>query len=144
MRLSPAASGLHIGARNSHISSMAESTHTDIEAPEGFWRKIARYGGKVPFAEDAIAAWYCVKDPTTPHRVRAILAGALAYFVTPADLIPDILALVGFTDDAAVLALAIRSVSGAIRDDHRELARAVIQRNKRPAKAVGSEESAAQ
>jgi uncharacterized membrane protein YkvA (DUF1232 family) len=94
----------------------------------GFWNKLRRYGRRVPFLEDAVAAWYCARDPATPLRAKAVLMGALAYFVLPADLIPDIVALAGFTDDAAVLFAAIRTISPQIKDRHRVQARAAIDR----------------
>ena len=39
----------------------------------------------IPFAEDAVAAYFCAFDTNTPFRVRAMLMGALAYFVMPID-----------------------------------------------------------
>jgi uncharacterized membrane protein YkvA (DUF1232 family) len=92
-----------------------------------FWRKLGRYAAVIPFAEDLLAAYYCAFDRETPHRVRAVLIGTLAYFVLPADTIPDILPALGFTDDAAVLAGAIRFVSGHVKPVHRETARAKLE-----------------
>ena len=93
---------------------------------ESFWKKLLRVAGKIPFAEDAAAAYFCAADPRTPARVRAILLAALAYFVVPFDVIPDFVAGFGFTDDAAVLALAISLVSRHIDDGHRRRARAAL------------------
>lgn len=91
--------------------------------PESFWRKLARVLASIPFAEDLVAAWYCALDPRTPARVRMILLGAAAYFVMPADAIPDILTGIGFTDDAAVIAAVITALGRHIRPDHRARAR---------------------
>jgi uncharacterized membrane protein YkvA (DUF1232 family) len=63
-------------------------------------------------------------------QVKAVLVGALAYFVLPFDAIPDALPLVGFTDDAAVLLTALRMVAGHMRAEHREAARAALARMK--------------
>ncbi len=93
-----------------------------------FWRKLRRFAGKVPFAEDAAAAYFCALDPKTPRRVRAILIGALVYFVIPVDLVPDIIAGLGFTDDATVLMAAIAAVAPHIRRRHRARARAALER----------------
>ncbi len=89
----------------------------------GFWRKLARHAGKLPFAEDLLAAYYCAFDRQTPLQVRAVLLGALAYFVLPLDGIPDLLPMLGFADDAAVLATAMKLVMDSIRPEHREAAR---------------------
>jgi uncharacterized membrane protein YkvA (DUF1232 family) len=90
---------------------------------EGFWRKVRRHVGHVPFLDQLLAAYYCSVDPKTPLQAKAVLMGALAYFVLPIDVVPDFLAWFGFSDDAAVLYAAIRSVAPHIRDDHRERAR---------------------
>ena len=95
-----------------------------------FWRKAARVAARLPFAEDLLAAYYCAFDQTTPLQVRAALVGALAYFVLPFDFVPDVLPLLGFTDDAAVLLTALRLVAGHMRPEHRDAARAALERIK--------------
>jgi uncharacterized membrane protein YkvA (DUF1232 family) len=85
---------------------------------KGFWPVFKRAFKQLPFSRDVAAGYYCAMDPTTPRRVRAILLGALAYFVLPFDAIPDLLAVVGFTDDIAVLAAALAAVRAHIRPDH--------------------------
>jgi uncharacterized membrane protein YkvA (DUF1232 family) len=88
-----------------------------------FWKKLGRYAVLLPFAEDLVSAYYCAFDRQTPHIVRGTLLAALAYFVLPADTIPDIVPALGFTDDAAVLAAALKFVSGHIKPEHRAVAR---------------------
>lgn len=110
---------------------MAALRHALREGDEGsvstgFWSAFKRIARNVPFAEDLVAAFYCARDPLTPRRVRLILFGALGYFILPTDAVSDFLPLVGFTDDAAVLAAAIAAVSTSIADRHRQKARAVL------------------
>lgn len=93
---------------------------------EGFWKKVRRTLGRVPFLDEAIAAYYCATDPKTPRHVQVLLLGALAYFVIPTDMIPDFIAGLGFTDDAAVLAAVIGTVRRHITLDHRARARTVL------------------
>lgn len=90
--------------------------------------KIKRLASKLPFAEDLLAAYYCAFDRETPRHVQAALVGAIAYFVVPFDVMPDVLPLLGFTDDAAVLATAIRLVASHIRPEHRAAAHAALTR----------------
>ena len=85
---------------------------------QGFWSKIRRLAGRVPFVTDLVAAWYCAMDRATPHHVRAVLMGALAYFVVPVDVIPDFVAGLGFVDDATVLAAAVSAVAEHIKPHH--------------------------
>jgi uncharacterized membrane protein YkvA (DUF1232 family) len=93
-----------------------------------FWIKFKRVVAKLPFAEDLLAAYYCAFDRETPRHVQVALLGALAYFVLPFDFVPDMLPVLGFTDDAAVLATAIRMVASNITPEHREAARAALKR----------------
>lgn len=93
-----------------------------------FWRKLKRVAARLPFVEDLLAAYYCAFDKETPRHVQAALLGAIAYFILPFDIIPDMLPVLGFTDDAAVLATAIRLVAAHITPDHRDAARAALQR----------------
>ena len=115
---------------------MAESSNLPVDprrcqrdkarVERGFWTKVRRTLGRVPFLEEAVAAYFCAIDRQTPTQVKAILMGALAYFVLPADTIPDIIAWLGFADDAAVLALAIRTVEPHIKEHHRRQARSTL------------------
>jgi uncharacterized membrane protein YkvA (DUF1232 family) len=93
---------------------------------EEFWPKMKSVAAKIPFAEDAIAAYYCTMDRETPLRVRGTLLAALAYFVMPLDLLPDVLPALGFTDDAAVLMMAFQLISSHIKPEHRDAARAAL------------------
>ena len=92
----------------------------------GFWRKLKMVARHIPFAEDAVAAYYCAFDPATPTRVRGVLIAALAYFVVPADLIPDFIPALGFTDDAAVIVAALQMVTAHIQPEHRDSARRAL------------------
>jgi uncharacterized membrane protein YkvA (DUF1232 family) len=87
-----------------------------------FWPTLKRAVRQVPFSRDLVAAYYCALDPQTPTRARGLLLAALAYFVMPFDFIPDMFAVVGFTDDIAVLATALRVIQGHITDRHYDAA----------------------
>jgi uncharacterized membrane protein YkvA (DUF1232 family) len=92
-----------------------------------FWSKLKRYGRAVPFAEDAVAAYYCATDNRTPASARAMLFAALAYFIAPVDFIPDLLAVVGFGDDLAVLMSVFAILKANITDEHRDKARETLR-----------------
>ena len=93
-----------------------------------FWIKFKQVVAKLPFADDLLAAYYCAFDRETPRHVQVALLGALAYFILPFDFVPDMLPVLGFTDDAAVLATAIRMVASNITAEHREAARQALAR----------------
>ncbi len=94
---------------------------------EKFWATTRRAANKVPFMDEVVAAYYCAMDPATPAKVRGILLAALAYFVLPLDLIPDFLAFVGFSDDIAVLSVALSTVRSHISDAHRLAAQKALE-----------------
>jgi uncharacterized membrane protein YkvA (DUF1232 family) len=100
--------------------------HDEETVRRGFWSKVRRVGARLPFAEDLLAAYYCAFDRETPLQVKAALVGALAYFVLPFDVMPDVMPLLGFADDAAVLATALRLVASHLRPEHRAAARRVL------------------
>jgi uncharacterized membrane protein YkvA (DUF1232 family) len=106
----------------------AQAARDEARVRRGFWPKLKRSAAHLPLAEEFVAAYYCAFDRRTPRRVQAILLGALAYFVLPFDFIPDMLPLIGFTDDAAVLVTAIKVVAAHVTPEHREAARALIVR----------------
>jgi uncharacterized membrane protein YkvA (DUF1232 family) len=84
----------------------------------------------VPFAEDVVAAYYCAFDPATPLKVKGILLGALAYFILPFDVIPDVLLGLGFTDDMAVLYAAISIIRSNMTQYHRDRAKDTLEKLK--------------
>ena len=98
-----------------------------MQAPDEktFWRKMKNSVKKAgeEIAVMGIKSWLAMADSNTSVRHKAILGGALAYFVLPTDLVPDVLAGVGFTDDMAALTLAANSVGNAITDEHEAQAR---------------------
>ena len=98
-----------------------------------FPAKISKNSEKIPFAEQITAVYYAVKDPRTSIKVKATLAGALAYFILPTDLFPDFLVGFGFSDDFAVLMLALKRIGPAVKPEHYELARRRLQRDQESA-----------
>jgi uncharacterized membrane protein YkvA (DUF1232 family) len=93
-----------------------------------FWQKLKATCRKIPFIDDLTAVYYCAIDPATPLQVKAILFGALAYFILPFDLVADFMPLLGFADDAAVLYAAVRAVLPNIKPEHRARAKEALDR----------------
>lgn len=108
-------------------SAPKDAKDQTMQAPDEktFWRKMK---GSVKKAGEEIAvmgikSWLAMTDSNTAVCHKAILGGALAYFVLPTDMVPDVLAGVGFTDDMAALTLAANSVGNAITKEHEAQAR---------------------
>ena len=100
----------------------------ESELRRKFWRKVKREVASVQFLENVLTAHYCAFDRHTPVHVKAVLVGALVYFVMPDDLVPDYLPIIGLADDAAVFGLAIKLMSSHIKPEHREAARRMVAR----------------
>ncbi|WP_292043507.1 MULTISPECIES: YkvA family protein [unclassified Brevundimonas] len=100
----------------------------EMRVKRDFWPKMRRVASRIPFANQALAAWYATQDPETPFRAKAVLLGALAYFVMPVDAVPDVLAVVGFSDDAAVIAAVLATFGANIKDKHHQKAKETLTR----------------
>ncbi len=74
------------------------------------WEKVRRFALKAGkhVIREAMVLYYCLRDPDTPGRAKAIIIGALGYFILPFDCIPDLIPGAGFTDDLAVLIMATK------------------------------------
>jgi uncharacterized membrane protein YkvA (DUF1232 family) len=105
------------------IQAMRRAARDEAGVFAEFWSRIRAIGRKLPFAESLVAAAYCATDPATPSRVKLMVVGALAYFVMPIDGIPDLLPMIGFSDDAAVIAATIAAIRMHMKDEHWDRAR---------------------
>lgn len=90
-----------------------------------FWEKIGQValkaGAKIVYY--ALVLFYTLADPATPVKYRAVIAGALGYFIFPLDLIPDFIPFAGLADDWTALVAAVFYVSRAITPEIKEKAR---------------------
>jgi len=94
-----------------------------------FWNKLRRYAKTAGrgVVEKALLFWYAFQKEETPTWAKGVILGALAYFISPIDAIPDLTPILGYTDDLGVLAAAMVTVARYIDDDvkrraHRKLA----------------------
>ncbi len=114
------------GFSRDEMAAIRKNLRDEARFGSDFMRLLKRVARRVPFAEDGLAAFLCARDPATPRRVRLTLMAALGYFVLPVDAIPDILPILGFSDDAAVIAAAIAAVAGSIKPEHRAQAKTIL------------------
>lgn len=100
----------------------------EVRVKAGFWPKLGRVASRIPFADRLVSIYYAARDPETPLAAKGVMMGALAYFVLPTDAIPDILAGVGFTDDAAVITALLATLGANVKARHREAALRALER----------------
>jgi uncharacterized membrane protein YkvA (DUF1232 family) len=95
-----------------------------------FWSKARRYARVAghELIEKALWLYYATRSSRTPAWARSVIYGALAYFVLPMDAIPDLLPVVGFTDDLGALAAALVSVAPYIDEQVRQRTDATLER----------------
>jgi uncharacterized membrane protein YkvA (DUF1232 family) len=91
---------------------------------QSFWTHIRRCAGKVSLVPDAVTLYLCMADRATPTPIKALITAALAYFLLPADTIPDWTPISGWVDDGVVMTGTLAIVGGHVTDEHRERARA--------------------
>ena len=86
---------------------------------EGFWRKVRRVaaqaGAKVLYP--ALQLFFLLQSKKVPIKAKTLIIGALGYLILPADLVPDFIPAMGFTDDLTALLIAIRTVSVYLTPD---------------------------
>jgi uncharacterized membrane protein YkvA (DUF1232 family) len=88
-----------------------------------FFRKVRQTVGKIPFADDVVALWFCMQDDNTPGWAKAQIGLALVYFISPIDAIPDVIVGLGYTDDAGLIGGCIRILGAHVTADHKRQAR---------------------
>lgn len=80
------------------------------------WKKISsvakRAGTKVLYP--VLILYYVLMDKNTPLTHKAIILGALGYFILPIDLLPDGIPYIGYTDDFTALMTCIKAVNDCI------------------------------
>ena len=91
---------------------------------DGFWSKLAAFaktaGSEV--VEKALWLYYAFQNKDTPAWAKTAIVGALGYFISPIDAIPDVVPVVGYADDLGVLALAVATVATNIDQSVRDQA----------------------
>ena len=81
-----------------------------------FWDKIKKFGKSAGenVVGKALMLYYAALSDKTPVAIKALIYGALGYFIFPVDLVPDVIPFAGFADDLVALGTAIASASAYI------------------------------
>ncbi len=99
---------------NFEVSSPEEVEEKTAEIEESLWAKLERTGKKITFAQDIIALYNYLKDENVAWYRKAIVIGALLYFIIPVDAIPDLSPLIGYLDDLGVITAVIKYMGSEI------------------------------
>ena len=95
-----------------------------------FWRKLGRFARTAgrEVVEKALCLFYAAQRPETPAWARAVAVGALGYFILPADAVPDIAPVIGYSDDLGVLGVALATIAVHVDEQVRYRARQTLRR----------------
>jgi uncharacterized membrane protein YkvA (DUF1232 family) len=89
---------------------------------------------------ETLALWYALKHPRTPLAAKIVAGVVVAYALSPIDLIPDFIPVLGLLDDIILLplgiALCIKLLPAEVMAECRERARASLEQPRNHAAAV--------
>lgn len=103
----------------------------------GVWTRLRRWGRVVK--RDVVALWLAARDPRTPWYAKALALAVAAYALSPIDLIPDFVPVLGYLDDAVIVPLGILLTVMLIPGDLMAEFRAEAERrSERPVSRAGA------
>ena len=111
------------------FSEIEVEKYTDEYSEEGLWKKIKENVTSIGISliYKAFQLYYVAQSPKCPMKVKAGIYGALGYLISPFDFIPDITPIVGYTDDAAVIGIALLLAQMYIDDNIKAQAKGKIK-----------------
>ena len=77
---------------------------------ERFWSKVTTVAKKagIKVIYMALLLYYALDSTSLSVKDRALIIGALGYFILPLDLVSDLMPAIGFLDDAAILLAIVK------------------------------------
>ena len=104
------------------------TAYTKSYSEEGLHNKIARNKGLGrTLLTKVFELWYAFRAPGTPAWAKAVIVGALGYFISPADAVPDLIPCVGYVDDAGVITSALTTIAMYVTDDVKAKAEKAVE-----------------
>lgn len=90
-----------------------KSEYTEVYSESGYWKKLKGYAAKAgrEVVERSLQLYYAAQAEGTPRWAKTVIYGALGYFISVIDAVPDITPIVGYTDDLGVLVAALAAVA---------------------------------
>lgn len=97
---------------------------------EGLLQKISKYGKLIGIEVlyKAVQLWYVLQKPEVPAKNKALIMGALGYLISPLDFIPDLLPVLGYSDDIVAITFALIQVQGYIDADVRLKSKVLLRK----------------
>lgn len=86
---------------------------------------------------DVVALWLAARDPAVPWYAKAVAGAVAAYALSPVDLIPDFIPVIGYLDDLIIVPLGILLAVRLIPPEIMERLRAKATEGARPRSRAG-------
>ena len=101
-----------------------ENNYEKHYSESSFWDKIKSVAVKAGYEliNKALQLYYAMQSPSMPAKDKAIVIAVLGYFILPVDVVPDFIPGLGFADDLAALAWALKTISSNITPEVKEKA----------------------
>ena len=103
------------------------SPHFSDDSLKAKIARFARVAGR-ELIEKVLILYHTLRAPSTPKWARAAILGALGYFISPIDTLPDLIPGIGYTDDLTVIAAALVTVASHITPEIKARAREQVAR----------------
>lgn len=115
---------------SSKINENELEKYQDKYSEEGLLQKISKYGKLIGFEAlyKIVQLWYVLQKNDVPAKQKALIMGALGYLIAPLDFIPDVVPVLGYTDDFVAVTFALIQVQGYIDDEVRAKAKALLKK----------------
>ncbi len=93
-----------------------------------FWSKLQALSGNgwCTLLKQALTLYVLLKVPTTPLALKVVVVGVLGYFIAPIDALPDLIPLVGYSDDMSLIGLTLQQLSSSITPSVEQEAEALM------------------
>lgn len=84
-----------------------------------FLDKVTKYGKLIGINAlyKAVQLWFVMQKPDVPAATKAVIMGALGYLIAPLDFLPDLMPVLGYTDDFVAITFALIKVQGYIDEE---------------------------
>ena len=101
-----------------------ENNYEKHYSESSFWNKIKSVAVKAGYEliNKALQLYYAMQSPSMPAKDKAIVIAVLGYFILPVDVVPDFIPALGFADDLAALAWALKTLLSNITPEVKEKA----------------------
>ena len=108
-----------------NVEVLESNKYTESYSEESFFDKVKSTikSAGLKLIYQALLLFYVTENPNCPMKIKAAIFAALGYFISPIDVIPDFTPIVGYSDDAGAIALAIGLAQLYIDDEVKRKAR---------------------